>query len=122
MLRVFSGKMDFIRRVVDVEVAAKEAANRVDKGLLHRGKSQDDLALHNLVWRLAEVWTSMTARRPSANKVHGRSPADEDPEFVQLVKDPDFVQFVQYLVDLVEGAPKPSRKQIEISLKNARTP
>jgi len=33
----------------------------------------------------------------------------------------DFVKFVQTLVGLV-GAPKPSRKQIEISLKNAAPP
>jgi hypothetical protein len=33
----------------------------------------------------------------------------------------DFVKFVQTLVGLF-GAPKPSRKQIEISLKNAAPP
>jgi hypothetical protein len=114
MLRIFSEKKAFIRRVVDVEIAANEAAKRADKGLLRRGISQFDLALHNLVWRLAEVWTSMTKRKPSANKVHRPVHIDR--------KEPDFVQFVQDLVSLVEGAPKPSRKQIEISLKNARTP
>ena len=114
MLRVFTGKMAFIRRLVDVEVAANEGAKRVDKALLHRGISQDDLALHNLVWRLAEVWTSMTGRRPSANKVY-RSISNAG-------EDPDFVQFVQHLVGLVKGAPKPSGKQIKTSLNNARTP
>ena len=114
MLLVSSAKMDFIRRLVDVEAVANEGAKRVDRNFLHRGTSQDDPALHNLVWRLAEVWTGMTRRKPTANKVHRRADKDRN--------EPDFVQFVQDLVGLVDGAPKPSRKQIQTSLNNARTP
>jgi hypothetical protein len=114
MLRVSFAEMDFIRRLVDVETVANEGAKRVDRNFLHRGASQDDPALHNLVWRLAEVWTSMTGRKPSANKVHRQADIDR--------QEPDFVQFVQHLVGLVDGAPKPSRKQIQTSLNNARTP
>ena len=114
MLRVSSAKMDFIRRLVDVETVANEGAKRVDRNFLHRGASQDDPALHNLVWRLAEVWISMTGRKPSANKVYRQADIDR--------QEPDFVQFVQHLVGLVDGAPKPSRKQIQTSLNNARTP
>jgi hypothetical protein len=114
MLRVFSGKMAFMRCLVDVEVVANEAVRRVDRDLLRRGASQEDLALHNLIWRLAEIWTSLTKRKSSANKVYRRAEIGR--------KEPDFVQFVQEFVALVDGAPKPSRKQIETSLVNARTP
>ena len=114
MLRVSFAKRDFIRRLVDVETVANEGAKRIDRNFLHRGASQDDPALHNLVWRLGEVWTSMTGRKPSANKVHRQAGIDRT--------EPDFVQFVQNLVGLVDGAPKPSRRQIQTSLKSAHTP
>jgi hypothetical protein len=107
MLHVFLAKQSFMKRLVDIEVAAGEAVNRMDSNLLKRKKGQGDTGLHNLVWRCAEIWESMTSRKASAHKVH-----------TVHGDDPDFVKFVQALVGLV-GAPQPSRKQIEISLKNA---
>jgi hypothetical protein len=112
MLQVFLGKQSFMQRLIDIEVAAGEAVNRMDSNLLKGKKGQGDVGLHNLVLGCAEIWKSMTSRKPSAHKVHtvhGDDPDDHDP---------DFVKFVQALVGLV-GAPQPSRKQIEISLKNA---
>jgi hypothetical protein len=96
-----------MKRLIELEVAAGEAVRRVDANLLKRKKGQADPGLYNLVWRCAEIWLGMTGRRASAQKVHT---VDDD--------DPDFVKFVQGLVRLA-GAAKPSRKQIEISLKNA---
>jgi hypothetical protein len=110
MARVFFGKQSLIGQLIDIEVAAGEAAKRVDPVLLKRKKGQADPGLYNLVWRSAEVWRSMTGRKASPHKVHT---VDDD--------DPDFVKFVQGLVR-VAGGPKPSRKQIEISLKNAAPP
>jgi hypothetical protein len=107
MLHVFFAKQSFMNRLINIEVAAGEAMNRMDSNLLKRGKGQRDPGLHNLVWRCAEIWESMTRRKASAYKVHT---VDGD--------DPDFVKFIQGLVGLV-GASKPSTKQIEISLKNA---
>jgi hypothetical protein len=108
MLHVFFTKQSFMRRLNNIEAAAGHAVNRmVDSNLLKRGRGQRDQGLHNLVWRCAEIWESMTSRKASAHKVHT---VDGN--------DPDFVQFIQGLVGLV-GASKPSRKQIEISMKNA---
>jgi hypothetical protein len=111
MLGVFSKKMLFLQRLAGIEAAAGEAAKRLDRDLLKRKKGQADPALHNLVWRGAEIWSSLTGRAPSANRVHSRDPA----------KEPDFVLFIQDLVRLA-GGECPSRKVVEISLRNRRTP
>jgi hypothetical protein len=107
MARVFFGKQSLMQRLFDIEVAAGEAMKRADAGLLKRKKGQGDPGLHNLVWRCAEIWESMTGRKASPHKVHT---VDGD--------DSDFVKFLQCLVRLADG-PKPSRKQIEISFKKA---
>ena len=110
MLRVFFGKESFVRRLIDVEVAAGEAMKRVHTDLLKRKKGQADPGLYNLVWRGAEIWSSLTGRTPSTNKVHRRSGGG-----------PDFVAFIEVIVSLA-GGPPPSRKNVEISLRNRRTP
>jgi hypothetical protein len=112
LLEVHSKKMLFVQRLADIQAAAGEAANRVDRKLLKRKKGQDDPALHNLVWRGAEIWSSLTGRAPSANRVH-RGPAKE--------KEPDFVLFIQNLVRLA-GGERPSSKAVEISLGNRAPP
>jgi hypothetical protein len=112
MLRVFSEKMLLLKRLVGIEAVAGEAAKRlVDRDLLKRKKGQADPALHNLVWRGAEIWSSLTGRVPSPNRVHRRDSGEE----------PDFVLFIQDLVRLAFGE-RPSRKVVEISLRNRRTP
>src|SRR5215831_331719 len=111
MAHVFFGKQSFLKQLIEVEVAAGEAAKRADKSLLKRKKGQADPALYNLVWRGAEIWSSLTRRVPSPNRVHRRDSGGE----------PDFVLFIQDLVRLV-GGERPSRKVVEISLSNRRTP
>ena len=108
---VFSEKMSFFKRLSGIEAVAGEAAKRVDRDLLKRKKGQADPALHNLVRRGAEIWSSLTGRRPSPNRVHRRDSGEE----------PDFVLFIQDLV-LLAGGERPSRKAVEISLGNHRTP
>jgi len=111
LLRVSREKMSFLKRLVGIQAVAAEAATRlVDKGLLKRKKGQADPALHNLVGRGAKIWSSLTGRVPSPNKVH-RDSSEE----------PDFVLFIQDLVRLA-GGERPSRKVVEISLRNRRTP
>ena len=105
MLRTYFGKTFLFERLIDIEVAAGEAAKRVDKNLLKKRKGQIDPGLYNLVWRGAEIWSSLTGRTPSANKVHRRSG-----------EEPDFVAFIQDVVRLA-GGPPPSRKNVEVSLK-----
>jgi hypothetical protein len=112
MLWVFSEKMSFFQRLSGIEAVAGEAATRlVDRDLLKRKKGQADPALYNLVWRGAEIWSSLTGRVPNANRVHRRDSGEE----------PDFVLFIQDLVRLA-GGERPSRKVVEISLGNRRTP
>jgi hypothetical protein len=113
MVWVFSEKMSFLKRLSGIEAAAGEAAKRVDRELLKRKKGQADPALHNLVWRGAEIWLSLTGRVPSANRVSRRDSGEP--------AEPDFVLFIQDLVRLV-GGERPSRKVVEISLRNRRTP
>jgi hypothetical protein len=91
MLWVFSEKMSFFQRLSGIEAVAGEAATRlVDRDLLKRKKGQVDPALHNVVWRGAEIWSSLTGRVPSPNRVHRRHSGEE----------PDFVLFIQGLVRL----------------------
>jgi hypothetical protein len=111
MARVFFCQQSFLNRLIEVEVAAGEAAKRADKSLLKRKKGQADPALYNLVWRGAEIWSSLTGRVPSANRVNRGVSGEE----------PDFVLFIQDLVRLA-GGERPSRKVVEISLGNRRTP
>src|SRR5262249_50995355 len=54
MLQVFLAKQSFMRRLIDLEAAARGAVNRMDLNLLKRRKGQGDPGLHNLVWRCAE--------------------------------------------------------------------
>ena len=112
MLVVSSEKMLLLKRLVGIQAVAGEAATKlVDRGLLKRNKGQADPALYNLVWRGAEIWSSLTERVPSPNRVHRRDSGEE----------PDFVLFIQDLVRLA-GGERPSRKVVEISLGNRRTP
>jgi hypothetical protein len=112
MLWVFSEKMSFFQRLSGIEAVAGEAAAKlVDRDLLKRKKGQADPALYNLVWRGAEIWSSLTGRVPSPNRVHRRDSGEE----------PDFVLFIQDLVRFA-GGECPSRKVVEISLGNRRTP
>jgi hypothetical protein len=59
---VFFGKQSFLKRLIEVEVAAGEAANRAVVDLLKRKRGQSDPGIYNLVWRCAEIWQSMTGR------------------------------------------------------------
>jgi hypothetical protein len=52
MAHVFFGQQSFLKRLIEVQVAAGEAAKRADKSLLKRKKGQADPALYDLVgWR-----------------------------------------------------------------------
>jgi len=99
-------KLDFIKRLAQVEAAANVAVKRVDKALLKRRRGQSNPALRNFVRRSGEIWTRMTGRKPSTRRVER---IDSD--------DPKFVIFVQELAKIGNAA-EPSRKEIEIALRN----
>jgi hypothetical protein len=99
-------KLEFIKHLVLLEDAAKEAAKRVNKDLLKRRRGQSNPALRNFVWRSGKIWTSMTGRKPSPRRVER---IDGD--------DPKFVIFVNELAK-VGSAREPTRKEIETALRN----
>ena len=109
MVTDFFGKMNFLKRLAEIEVAAKAAMKRVDPALLKKERGQSDPALPTFVFRCSTIWRSLTGRNPSAEKVHRWVGAS----------DPHFVVFIQELAK-VGQAPLPSRKQVATSLRNAQ--
>ena len=108
---VETGKMDFLKRLAEVEAAAQVARKLVDRRLLIRERGQTNPALPSFVFRCRTIWEKLTGRVASANKVHSRRGDSEDP---------DFVIFVQKLAK-IGGAPVPSPRQVDISLRKIRT-
>jgi hypothetical protein len=106
LLVVESAKMAFLQRLVDVEVAAKVASQRLDRTLLERERGQSNPALLQFVLTCSAVWRSLTGRKPSANKVSrdGR-------------EDPDFVVFLQRLARIGRTY-EPTRNQVARCLRN----
>jgi hypothetical protein len=111
LLAVDFGKRALLTRLTEIVEAAELAGKAVDKNFLKRERSQTDPALPAFVFRCGKIWTSLTERKPSANKVH--NDATDDP--------PDFVVFVQKLAETGRARP-PSRKQVHSSLRKLRTP
>jgi hypothetical protein len=106
LLGVHFRKMSFLKRLVDIEVAAKTALQRADATLLERERGQAEPALPNFVLRCAVIWKSLTGREPSANKVARREGPD----------DPDFVVFMQELAGLGQVS-LPTRAKVAASLR-----
>jgi hypothetical protein len=112
LLIVFDGKMNFLKRVCEVQAAATEALNRFDPKLIKRPPGAVlNRALRTLVGMAKPIWRSLTGRKPSINKVHTK---DGDGT-------PDFVIFVQELAR-IGGGPVPSFKQVVSAFRRPRTP
>jgi hypothetical protein len=108
IVTVFMEKMTFLKRLAELEEAAKIAAKRVNVDLLKRKRGQSNPALPNFVWRCGKIWKGMTGRQPSARRVE-RAESD----------DPDFVILVKALAKIGNSA-EPSRKAIETALGSQR--
>jgi hypothetical protein len=104
---VHFARMDFLRRLVDVEVAAGYAQKRLDPELLKRGRTSENRALRTLVAMAKPIWQSLTGRKPSVNKVAGERTSD-------------FVLFTQELAEIA-GGPEPTFKQVQTAFP-VRTP
>ena len=100
-------RMDFLHRLVDVEVAARYARQRLDPKLLKRARTSENRALRTLVAMAKPIWQSLTGRKPSVNKVAGERTSD-------------FATFVQDLAKIA-GGPQPTFKQIQTAFRE-RTP
>jgi hypothetical protein len=104
---VHAARIDFLRRLVDVEVAARDVQERLDPKLLRRTRSSENRALRTLVAMAKPIWQSLTGRKPSVNKVAGERKSD-------------FVTFVQELAKIA-GGPEPTFKQVQTAFR-VRTP
>jgi hypothetical protein len=100
-------RMDFLHRLVDVEVAARYAQQRLDPELLRRARTSENRALRTLVAMAKPIWQSLTGRKPSVNKLAGKRTSD-------------FVTFTQELAKIA-GGPEPTFKQIQTAFR-VRTP
>jgi hypothetical protein len=104
---VHNARIDFLRRLVDVEVAARDVRERLDPKLLRRARTSENRALRTLVAMAKPIWQSLTGRKPSVNKVAGE-------------RQSDFVNFVQELAKIA-GGPEPTFKQVQTAF-SVRTP
>jgi hypothetical protein len=77
---------DFVERLITFRAAAQTGLARLDKDLITRTRSASDDSLYNLVWRCAEIWTSLKGRKAGVNKVH-RKGGENRPNFVLFVCD-----------------------------------
>jgi hypothetical protein len=107
LANVHLARMDFLGLLVDVEVAARYARERLDPELLRRSRTPENRALRTLVAMAKPIWQSLTGRRPSVNKVDGERTSD-------------FVTFVQALANIA-GGPEPTFKQVQTAFP-VRTP
>ena len=106
-----SKKMRLLKQLAGFEFATQKAIPRVDKSLLKRERGQSDQALPKFIFHCSVIWTSLTGRKPSSEKVHRRIQPSE----------PDFLIFARELAKCAGVAP-PSRKQVHTSLRKLRTP
>jgi CRISPR-associated DxTHG motif protein len=104
---VHAARIDFLRRLVDVEVAARDVQKRLDPRLLRRRRTSENRALRTVVAMAKPIWQSLTGRKPSVNKVAGERKSD-------------FVTFVQELARIA-GGPEPTFKQVQTAFR-VRTP
>src|SRR6516225_5741653 len=56
---VHAGRMKFLRRLVDVEVAARDVQERFDSKLLRRRRTSENRALRTLVAMTKPIWQSL---------------------------------------------------------------
>jgi hypothetical protein len=111
LLMVDAEKRVFIKRLGDIEAAAKAAKSRFDPKLVERERGQSIPGLPNFVRLAGAIWLGLTGRKPSANKVTKRSIDNSDP---------DFVVFIQELAKLVE-ADHPTIDQVAFAMRSLRT-
>ena len=110
LLMVENAKMEFLKRVEHVHEAANAARKRVDKKLLNRERGQANPAFLQFVRGCGAIWTNLTDRKPSADKIHRNDR-----------EDPDFVIFVQRLARVAQ-APEPTRPQVATCIRKLAPP
>jgi len=102
--------LEFIKRPAQVQGTTIRAIDRMDRTLLERERGQSNPALSNFVLRCGSIWTSLTGKDPTAERVV-RKEGSEDPQFVL---------FMQRLARVAE-APEPNRNEVALCLKRRRT-
>lgn len=99
-------KESLLNYLVNVEVAAKAAMQRVDRSTLERKRGQDP-ALANFILRCGKIWEGLRGRKPNAEKSSS-------------MRDPPFVRFIRDLAKSAKLRP-PSRNQVATSLRKFHT-
>jgi hypothetical protein len=103
---VDQAKMAFLKRLAEIEGTATRAIERTDRALLERERGPSNPALPKFVRRCGSIWTSLTGRNPTGEKLSR----------ITGSKDPEFVLFMQELAR-VAGAPEPKRNEVVHCLK-----
>ena len=88
-------RRQFTAQLVYLEAGAKEALDQADQTQLSMPRLSKDRALKALVQMAKPIWQSLTNRVPSVNKVSSNSRGEV----------PDFVTFIQDLVEIANLAP-----------------
>jgi hypothetical protein len=104
---VDQAKTAFLERLAEIEGTATRAIERTDRKLLARERGPSNPALLHFVRRCGSIWTSLTGRNPTGEKLSRKDGSSEDPEFVL---------FMQELAR-VAGAPEPKRNEVVLWLK-----
>jgi hypothetical protein len=83
-IAAFAAIPEFCKRLAWLEMAAREAVERISPELLRRSRPQSDRGLGFLVAHASIIWEPLTERPASVNKVT-RKGCDERPDFAIFV-------------------------------------
>jgi hypothetical protein len=101
-------RRELLHALASLAAAAEAAVDRVEPQFLSKARPTENPALRRLVFRLGQVWASLTGRTPSANKVDGG------------LRDPDFVVFVASLSALACDA-SVTRMKVQTALRTPKS-
>ncbi|WP_417491018.1 hypothetical protein [Maricaulis sp.] len=108
LMRHYNQRRELLHVLASLAAAAEAAVDRVGPQFLSKARPTENPALHHLVFRLGQVWASLTGRSPSANKVAGG------------LREPDFVVFVASLSAMVCDA-NVTRVKVQTALRTLKT-
>jgi hypothetical protein len=90
----------------NIAAASKNAPSAIDAHLLKRVRGLDNPALSNFAFRCGAIWQSLTARKPSAERLNSKD-----------IADPDFVVFVQQIALVAQpNRAVPTRDEVATSI------
>jgi Pyruvate/2-oxoacid:ferredoxin oxidoreductase gamma subunit len=100
----------FLKKLSNVELAARKAQDRVDRSLLKRKSGPSTSAFTSFVLMVAPIWESLTGKKAKAYEARGQ-------KFVKVPFKVPFVEFVGQLAEIA-GEDAPSWKMVNTALKS----